>query len=317
MNPRCVKTSSSYLSSNKETLLLNLPVDLQHESALQLIELALAEDLSSEADFSALGDDITQADVTSAATLSENQPMRARIFAKEPGVVAGLPIARAVFALVSPETEFANSTPDGSRVTDGQLLASATGPGRELLVAERTAINFLGRLSGVSTLTRRFVDALAGTATKILDTRKTTPGFRLLDKYAVRMGGGENHRMGLFDMALVKENHIDGAGGLKEAVERVRMRYGDSLPIEVEVKDLAELELALTLPVNRIMLDNMDLETTGQAVQITAGRIPLEASGNMTLERVRSVANTGVDYISVGALTHSARVLDISMRMNV
>ncbi len=305
------------MSSNKETLLLNLPVDLQHESVLRLIELALAEDLSSEVDFSALGDDFTHADVTSAATLPKNQPLHARIFAKEPGVVAGLPIARAVFAMVSPEAEFADSTPDGSRVIDGQLLANVTGPGREMLVAERTAINFLGRLSGIATLTRRFVDALAGTATKILDTRKTAPGFRMLDKYAVRMGGGENHRMGLFDMALVKDNHIDGAGGLKEAVERVRMRYGDSLPIEVEVKDFAELELALALPVNRIMLDNMDLDTTRQAVQITAGRIPLEASGNMTLERVRSVANTGVDYISVGALTHSARVLDISMRMNV
>ena len=305
------------MSPNTKTLLLNLPDDLQHESVLRLIELALAEDLSSEANFSALGDDFTQADVTSAATLPENHPLQARIFAKEPGVVAGLPIARAVFAKVSPEIEFADSTPDGSRISGGQLLASVTGPGRELLVAERTAINFLGRLSGVATLTRRFVDALAGTGTTILDTRKTAPGFRMLDKYAVRMGGGENHRMGLFDMALVKDNHIDGAGGLREAVERVRMRYGDSLPIEVEVKNLAELELALTLPVNRIMLDNMDLDTTKQAVQITNGRIPLEASGNMTLGRVRSVAETGVDYISVGALTHSARVLDISMRMNV
>ena len=305
------------MSSNKETLLLTLPDDLQHESVLRLIELALAEDLTPEADLSELGDDFTLADVTSTATFPENQPLQARIFAKESGVVAGLAIARAVFAMVSPEAEFEDNAQDGSRVSDGQLLASVTGPGRELLVAERTAINFLGRLSGVATLTRRFVDALAGTATKILDTRKTAPGFRMLDKYAVRMGGGENHRMGLFDMALVKDNHIDGAGGLKEAVERIRMRYGDSLPIEVEVKDLAELELALTLPVNRIMLDNMDLDTTRRAVQVTAGRIPLEASGNMTLERVRSVADTGVDYISVGALTHSAPVLDISMRMNV
>jgi nicotinate-nucleotide pyrophosphorylase (carboxylating) len=183
------------------------------------------------------------------------------------------------------------------------------------LAAERTALNFLGRLSGIATLTRRYVDAVAGTKTVILDTRKTAPGFRLLDKYAVRQGGGQNHRMGLYDMALIKDNHIDGAGGLQAAVEGVEKRYGDHIPIEIEVKDLYELKAALALKADRIMLDNMDLDTMRQAVNLTAGRVPLEASGNVTLETAPAIAETGVDYISVGALTHSAPVLDVSLRL--
>jgi len=184
-----------------------------------------------------------------------------------------------------------------------------------LLAAERPALNFLGRMSGIATLTRKFVDRLVGTGSAMLDTRKTAPGLRHLDKYAVRMGGGKNHRAGLYDMVLIKDNHIDGAGGIEAAVRRVRELYGKDCLVEVEVKDLAELQTALQLPVDRIMLDNMSLDIMRQAVEMTAGRVGLEASGNVTLATVRAIAGTGVDFISSGALTHSAPVLDISMRL--
>jgi nicotinate-nucleotide pyrophosphorylase (carboxylating) len=184
-----------------------------------------------------------------------------------------------------------------------------------MLAGERTALNFLGRMSGVATLTRKYVDAVAGTGAVILDTRKTAPGARLLDKYAVRMGGGQNHRLGLYDMVLIKDNHIDGAGSISAAVERVRSQWGHKYPIEVEVKDMDELEEALSLEPTRIMLDNMSQEMMRQAVEKAAGRVPLEASGNVSLETVRAIAETGVDYISVGALTHSAPVFDVSMRI--
>jgi nicotinate-nucleotide pyrophosphorylase (carboxylating) len=182
-------------------------------------------------------------------------------------------------------------------------------------MAERTALNFLGRFSGIATLTRKYVDAVSGTKTKILDTRKTAPGFRRLDKYAVRMGGGTNHRMGLYDLALIKDNHIDAAGGVIEAVEKTRQKYGDQILIEVEVKNLEELESALSLSADRIMLDNMDLETMREAVSLADRRMPLEASGNVTLKTVRQIAETGVDFISVGALTHSAPNFDVSLTL--
>ncbi|MFQ5408869.1 MAG: carboxylating nicotinate-nucleotide diphosphorylase [Anaerolineales bacterium] len=305
------------MSPPNDDLYALLPEDLRHAAILRLIELGLAEDLSAEADPARFSADITSGDVTSTATIAAATRLNGQIKAKAEGVVAGLAVARVVFAFVSDSIEFYPAVHDGDRVAPGGLLVEVAGPGRALLTGERTALNFLGRMSGVASLTRRYAEAVAGTGATILDTRKTAPGSRRLDKYAVRVGGGSNHRMGLFDMALIKDNHIDGAGGLQNAVARVRAMHGDRLPVEVEVKSLDELETALRLPVDRIMLDNMDLDTMRRAVELVDGCIPLEASGNMTLARVRAVAETGVDFISVGALTHSAPVLDVSMRMAV
>jgi len=199
-------------------------------------------------------------------------------------------------------------------------VCEVVGQGRAVLTGERVALNFLQRLSGVATLTHRFVEAVAGTGAVILDTRKTTPGFRHLEKYAVRMGGGHNHRIGLYDQVMIKDNHIDACGSITAAVEAVRAEFarlpGSEIPIVVEVRDFAELQEVLALNVHRILLDNMSESELRQAVQLTAGRTPLEASGNMSLARVRAVAETGVNCISVGALTHSAPALDLSMRLS-
>jgi nicotinate-nucleotide pyrophosphorylase (carboxylating) len=292
-----------------------LPIPLQHPAVHRLLLLALAEDLNESADPDLLFPDPSQGDITSQATLPPASTLEGRITAKAEGVIAGLPLAQDVFYLVDPSITFQPSVQDGAHVQPGTLLAEVSGPGASLLTAERTALNFLGRMSGIATLTHKFVQAVAGTKAVILDTRKTVPGLRHIDKYAVRMGGGQNHRAGLYDMVLIKDNHIDGADGIRPAVEGVRSRYGSRYLVEVEVKDLAELRTALALPVDRIMLDNMDLDTMRQAVELAAGRVPLEASGNVTLATVRSIAETGVDFISSGALTHSAPVLDISMRL--
>jgi nicotinate-nucleotide pyrophosphorylase (carboxylating) len=221
-----------------------------------------------------------------------------------------------IFKVIDPAIEVKFQVSDGDRVEKDQNLAMVSGEGGNLLAGERTAMNFLGRLSGIATITRKFVDAVGHTNVVILDTRKTAPGYRLLDKYAVRMGGGENHRMGLYDMVLIKNNHIDAAGGIEEAVKRIRERYGDRYPIEVEVRTLDEFNAALALVPSRIMLDNMDLETMRQAVELSGGKVPLEASGNVTINTVAEIAETGVDYISAGSLTHSAPVLDISMHVD-
>ncbi len=271
------------------------------EAAASLIEMALAEDIG-------------PGDATSEAVLPDDLCLRGRIVVKARGVIAGLPIAGAVFARVDPSLRFVSLRSDGDRVAPGDVVAEVTGPARGMLSAERTALNFLQHLSGIATLTRAFVDAVAGTRAVILDTRKTHPGYRLLEKYAVRVGGGRNHRMGLYDMVLIKDNHIEAAGSITTAVRRAREAHPD-LPIEVEVKDLDELREALEADVDRIMLDNFDLEAMREAVRLTAGRVPLEASGGITLERVAAVAATGVDFISVGALTHSARALDLSMEV--
>ena len=292
-----------------------LPPALQHPSVHRLLLLALAEDLNEAADPDLLGSDPAQGDITSQATLPPASWLEGRITAKAEGVIAGIPLVQAVFHLVDAGITFLPYVEDGQHVLPGMLLVEANGPGRGLLAGERPALNFLGRMSGIATLTHKFVQAVAGTKAVILDTRKTAPGLRHLDKYAVRMGGGQNHRAGLYDMVLIKDNHIDGADGIRPAVEGVRQRYGSRYLVEVEVKDLDELQTALLLPVDRIMLDNMDLETMRQAVELAAGRIPLEASGNVTLATVRSIAETGVDFISSGSLTHSAPVLDISMRL--
>lgn len=292
-----------------------LPESLQHPAVLALLRLSLAEDLSAAGGWAAVAGDPAAADVTSAATLDANAPLDGRIVAKADGVVAGLPVAAAVFALVDAGLTLTPQVAEGARVAAGTPLATVSGPGPALLAAERPALNLLGRLSGIATHTRRFVDAVDGTGATILDTRKTQPGARRLDKYAVQQGGGQNHRMGLFDMALIKDNHIDGAGSITAAVERVRARHGDRLPIEVEVKTLDELDEALALTPDYILLDNMEPATMRQAVARADGRVPLEASGNVTLDTVRTVAETGVDAISVGALTHSAPAFDVSLRV--
>lgn len=293
-----------------------LPEPLQHSTVLALLQRSLAEDLSAAGDWSAVADDPAAADVTSVATLDPAASLQGRIVAKDDGVVAGLPVAAAVFVLVNADLTWTPRVDEGAPVTAGTPLATVAGPGPALLAAERPALNLLGRLSGIATHTRRFVDAVAGTGTSILDTRKTLPGARRLNKYAVRQGGGKNHRMGLFDMVLIKDNHIDGAGSISAAVERVRNRHGDRYPIEVEVKTLDELDEALALWPDYILLDNMDLDTMRTAVERTAGRVPLEASGNVTLDTVCAIAETGVDAISVGALTHSAPSFDVSLRVD-
>lgn len=289
-----------------------LPVELQHPEVMTLIQMALAEDLSAEAN---LPTRPTSGDITSTAIIPADEVRSGYIRAKVAGVVAGLPVAKAVFDLVDPAVAFRTAMKDGTVVDKGQIIVVVQGSGRSLLAGERTALNFLCRLSGIATLTRRFVEAVKGTKAVILDTRKTTPGSRLLDKYAVRMGGGQNHRSGLFDMLLIKDNHITAAGGITPAVQRARQMFEKQYPIEVEVKNLTEMNEALGLKVDRIMLDNMDLETMRNAVQLANGKVPVEASGNVTLFNVRQIAETGVDFISSGALTHSAPTLDISMKI--
>ena len=280
--------------SRKDTLL---------SAAQPLIELAIAEDIGP-------GDPTSEATLDAAATLT------GCITAKASGVIAGLPVAEQVFQHVDDRIRFQPRVHDGQEVVAGEIVAEVNGPASALLAAERLALNFLQRMSGIATLTRDYVDAAATTDATILDTRKTAPGHRALDKYAVRMGGGVNHRMALFDMVLIKDNHIDGAGGITPAVERARAAHPE-LPIEVEVRTLDELREALAIrpPLERILLDNMTLTTLREAVEITGGRVPLEASGNVTLETVADVGATGVDFISVGALTHSVPALDLSMKV--
>jgi nicotinate-nucleotide pyrophosphorylase (carboxylating) len=260
----------------------------------------------------ALEEDVGSGDVTTDTIVPANASLRGRIVAKENGVVAGLEIARQVMLSLDHNVEFVVKVEDGTNVERRTVLADLEGPARALLTGERTALNFLGRMSGIATLTRKFVDAVSGTNAVILDTRKTAPGLRMTDKLAVRLGGGQNHRTGLFDMVLIKDNHIDFAGSITAAVERVRAS-GTRLEIEVETRTLDNVREALSLGVKRILLDNMSIDTMREAVAICAGRAKLEASGNVTLHNVLEVAGTGVDYISVGALTHSPKVFDVSL----
>ncbi len=260
----------------------------------------------------ALEEDIGPGDVTTNTIVPADASLRGRIIAKQDGVVAGLEIAKQVMLALSQHVTFVAEVQDGSKVTRGTVLANLDGSARALLTAERTALNFLGRMSGIATLTRKFVDAVSGTNAIILDTRKTAPGLRITDKLAVRLGGGQNHRTGLFDMVLIKDNHIDFAGSITAAVQRVR-NSGTTLEIEVETRSLDNVREALALGVERILLDNMSAETMREAVAICDGRAKLEASGNVTLDTVLEVARTGVDYISVGALTHSPQVFDVSL----
>ncbi len=259
----------------------------------------------------ALAEDVGDGDATAAVTVDADAQARALIRQKAPGVIYGLEMAERAFRAVDPALTLTRHAEEGVWREDGPVLEIA-GSARSLLTGERTALNFLGRLSGVATLTALCARALEGTGARVLDTRKTTPGLRMLEKAAVWAGGGVNHRIGLYDEILIKENHAAAAGGVGEAVRRARAARPD-LPIEVEVTNLDELEEALAAGARRVMLDNMDLATMREAVRRTAGRASLEASGGVTLDRLREIGATGVDFISVGALTHSAPALDLSL----
>lgn len=268
----------------------------------------------------AIVEDVGDGDISTAWTVRPNARARAVVVAREGGVIAGLAVAGRVFHRVDARIQVTPRKADGARVEAEDVLAEVAGPARGILTAERTALNFLQRMSGIATLAAAYVAAVAGTGVRILDTRKTSPGLRILDKYAVSAGGGTNHRSGLHDMVLLKENHIEAADGIGPAVAAVKSamaRDRKRVMIEVEVKTLRELEDALAAGVDRVMLDNMDPATIRHAVARVRAAGPgspqLEASGNVTLETVRAVAETGVDLISVGALTHSAHAMDMSL----
>ena len=265
----------------------------------------------------ALDEDLPAGDVTSNALIPAGVRSEAVLLAKESGILAGLPVARRVFETVDPKVAFEALSEDGRSFQAGDVLGRVLGGARSLLAGERTALNFLQRMSGVATLTRAFVRAVAGTKARILDTRKTTPGLRALEKYAVAAGGGVNHRRSLSDMILIKDNHVRQVGGVLEALRRARAAAPAGLRIEIEITNAAEAEAALRGGADMIMLDNMTVEEMTAVVALAAGRVPLEASGGMILERVGEVAATGVDFISVGALTHSARAVDISLEFVV
>lgn len=264
----------------------------------------------------ALVEDVGSGDITSKTVVARNKKARARIIAKEKGVIAGLFVAKEVFKLVDHDIKFLPKVSEGTKVKKGKVIAEVFGPARGILTAERTALNFLQHLSGVATLTAKFVERVKGMKVKILDTRKTIPGLRVLEKYAVRVGGGVNHRMGLYDAFLIKDNHIKLSGGIKRSVESIRRKFGRRKEIEVEAKTIEEVEEAIEAKVDRILLDNMNLKTMRRAVKLCQkAKIETEASGGVKLQNVRAIAKTGVDYISVGALTHSASALDISLKV--
>jgi nicotinate-nucleotide pyrophosphorylase (carboxylating) len=262
----------------------------------------------------ALAEDLGRAgDVTSQACVPADAQLRAVFVARRPGVVAGLACARLAIAELDPSADFKGVAEDGARVGAGEKLAWVDANARALLGAERVGLNLLGRLSGVATLTRAYVEAVEGTGAIVVDTRKTTPGLRALEKYAVRCGGGVNHRFGLDDAILIKDNHIAACGSVGEAVRRARAAAGHLMKVEVEIDGLGQLEEALKYGPDVVMLDNFSLEDLAEAVRRAAGRAVLEASGGVTLETIRAIAETGVEVISVGALTHSASVLDIGL----
>jgi nicotinate-nucleotide pyrophosphorylase (carboxylating) len=278
---------------------------LDADAVAAVVRAAVAEDL------------LGGVDVTSVATVPADHRSTATFGARQPGVIAGLPVAAAVIEAVCGDaaSEFRAAVPDGSRVEAGTEVAEVTAPTRLLLTAERTALNLLCHLSGVATATRRWVDALEGTSAIVRDTRKTTPGLRSLEKYAVRCGGGSNHRMGLSDMALVKDNHVAAAGGVAEACRRVR-ELSAAIPVEIEVDSLDGLREAIAAGADEVLIDNFTPEEMRAAVRLRDELDPavrIEASGGLTVDAARTVADTGVDFIAVGELTHSARVLDVGL----
>jgi nicotinate-nucleotide pyrophosphorylase (carboxylating) len=286
-------------------------VGLDPDAVGRIVRDALAEDLGGTGGV----------DVTSVATIPADQVDTADLVAREAGVLAGVAVAGAVFDLAAGEpglevpgarVEFRPHLADGTRLERGDVVATVTGPTRVLLAAERTALNLVCRMSGVATHTRRWADALAGTGATVLDTRKTTPGLRVLEKYAVRAGGGTNKRMGLYDVAMIKDNHKLAAGSVAEAYRRVRARF-PAVPVQVEVTTLAEAVEAVEVGADFLLLDNMSPDLLRQVVAAVGDRVELEATGGLTLDRVRAYAETGVDYLSVGALTHSSPIVDLAM----
>lgn len=291
-----------------------LPAELPKPLVEKAVRAALAEDLG------------RAGDITSAATIPPDTVARAVIAARKPGVIAGLDLARTAFTQMSAEIAFEAKVADGDAVTAGSTVATISGPARAILSAERVALNFLGHLSGVASATRRFADAIAGSTAdstadsggaRIICTRKTTPGLRAFEKYAVRCGGGSNHRFGLDDAMLIKDNHIAVAGGVDAAVERARAFAGILVKIEIEVDTLDQLGEALAAGADVVLLDNMPPDLLAQAVAINQGRAVLEASGNVTLESVAAIAATGVDFISSGWITHSAPILDLGLDIEI
>ena len=286
---------------------------LPHDLVEELSGAGLDPKAIHDAVAAAVAEDLPGDDVTSVATIPDTARGVADFAAREPGVVAGLGLAALVFHYVmGDDVEITDRLADGTRVRPGDVVMRVGGPVRGLLTAERTALNYASHLSGVATATAAWVDALAGTRARVLDTRKTLPTYRSLQKYAVRCGGGVNHRFSLSDLAMVKDNHVVAAGGVVPAYRAVREAYPE-LGVEVEVTDLDQLRELLDAGCDQILLDNMDSATMAEAVRITAGRATLEASGGLTFERAREVAETGVDFISVGALTHSVKVFDLGM----
>jgi len=263
----------------------------------------------------ALLEDIGTGDITTEFILPSDLKAKGIIKTSEEGVVAGLDIACLIFKKLDSEIVFQEKIKDGTKVARGKVLAEISGSARTILKGERAALNFLQRMSGIATITSKFCQEIKNLPVRIVDTRKTTPGLRILEKYAVLMGGGYNHRFGLYDAVLIKDNHIAVAGGIKSAVNSVRKQISHMIKIEIEVENLSQLQEALEMKVDIVMLDNMDLETMKEAVKIVKGEALIEASGGITLEKVREIAQTGVDLISVGALTHSVKSLDISMEV--
>jgi nicotinate-nucleotide pyrophosphorylase (carboxylating) len=295
------------------TSLQDVPAELRDELTAAGLDLDHVWDTISRAVREDLPD-TRMDDPTSSSTISPGARGEAVFAARETGVVAGLGIAAVTFFMLGADATVTDRLPDGTRVEKGDVVMRITGLTQRMLVAERTALNLASHLSGIATATAQWVDALAGSPTRVLDTRKTLPGLRLLQKYAVRCGGGVNHRTSLQDMAMVKDNHVIAAGGVLPALEAIRGRF-PGLPVEVEVTTLEQLDelLALPEPPERVLLDNMDEALMTEAVRRTAGRVPLEASGGITLERAARIGATGVDFVSVGALTHSVRVFDLGM----
>lgn len=263
----------------------------------------------------ALREDIGPGDITTESLIAADVSGKAEIIAKESFILAGSDVARVVFKLVDPATSVTANQDDGQELPSGTVIATISGSLASLLTAERVALNLLQRLSGIATLTREYVKKIEGTKARILDTRKTTPGLRALEKYAVRVGGGKNHRFGLFDGILIKDNHIAAVGSINEAVKRARAKAPHTLRIEVETENIEQVREAISAGADIIMLDNMDIKTMREAVKLINGKALIEASGGINHNNVRQAAETGVDFISVGAITHSARAMDISMEI--
>lgn len=287
-------------------LSLSMLFSLNDASTLRLVQIALAEDIGT-------------GDATTESIFDDNDYAQAEIKVKAKGIMCGLPIAELVFRKVSRRIDFQPLATDGAEVDAGAVVARLSGAAADILAGERTALNFLQRMSGVATLTRRYADAVAGTGAIVLDTRKTIPGWRLLDKYAVKTGGGSNHRFGLFDMVMIKDNHIAAAGGIAPALEKCKHQLaGRNIAIEIETDNLDQVREALACGgFQRIMFDNFTPKETAEAVRLVGGCCETESSGGITLENIRRYAETGINFISVGALTHSAKALDISLDMHL